>query len=230
MNTRLSSIVFMAILSSTVTLDAAQIPLSTTAPFTTLDQLLGDDNFAVFGDLRFDDFTYTWTGQMPTPAGVNVIPIVDTNGRPGLRFQGGFADQAGGDPSDGLISFAATATATASAIGEAHLTGNPDLFGGDVGTGLAGVTETFIPEVTDDSITVYDNGSVEQLTDAIVFNPPLSTVHVQKSILLLSADNSAGAGLAFIDQTFSLVPEPAAGGLAILAGIGTLLARKRRRS
>lgn len=227
MNNHLRALTAVAVLVTTSTLNAAQIPLSTSAPFTTLDQFLNAaDDFAVVGDLVFDNFEYAWTGQMPSPAGINVLPIVDDNGYPGLRFQGGFVDDAGGDASDSLITF--TVTSTGALISDAHLAANPDLFGGTPGTGLAAVTETFLPEITDDSITTYDNGSIEQLSDLIVFDTPQQSVNVQKDILLMSAENGAGAGLSFVDQTFSLVPEPSAqfGLLGAVIGLATL--RRRR--
>src|SRR5689334_19030323 len=44
------------------------------------------------GNLVFDQFAYSGTGNMPSAANVTVSPLLDASGNPGLRFTGGFTD------------------------------------------------------------------------------------------------------------------------------------------
>ena len=188
---------------------------------TPLSTLVGTGDFVVVGDITFDSFNYTASGDMPPAATINVLEHVGIDGNPGLRFQGGFTDSTSPGASDALIEFVAKAPA----IGSARVTGNPDLLGG---TGVAAVTETFLPDITDDSITVYDNGTVEQLTDVITFSSPVSQLSVQKSINLLAEAGGAGASISFVDQTFS-VPEPT-GSSIVLCGLLAVAVMCRRRN
>ncbi len=197
---------------------AAQIPLPTT-----LDNLLGTTDFISVSGLQFDSFEYARTGDMPPPSAINVLAITDSEGNAGIRFQGGFVDSSADGASDALIEFSVTATGPW--ISDAHLTGNPDLLGGE---GLASVTETFIPVTTNDSISIYDNGTIEQLSDMIIFDTPVQQLQVQKDIVLLASTNSAGAAISFVDQSFSVVPEPASYAGLLLGAISLLALRRRR--
>lgn len=201
---------------------AAQIPLP--SPLSAL--VASADDFVVVGDLTFDSFSYVATGDMPPAADINVLEWSDSEGNAGLRFQGGFVDAAAGGASDALIGF--SVVSSGAPISDAHLSANPDVLGGTAGTGLGSITETFLPEVSNDSLSVFDNGTVEQLSDSIVFNAPVGSLNVQKDILLLSAQGGAGATISFVDQTFTQTPEPAAFAslLVGLIGLGTL--RRRR--
>ena len=199
--------------------NAAQIPLPTT-----LDALLNDtEDFVVVGELSFGAFMYGATGDMPPASSINVSAQTDAMGNSGIRFQGGFLDTVSVGASDAVIEF--TVSADSAIISDAVLGGNPDLLGG---AGLVAVTETFLPQVTDASLSVFDNGTVEQLTDRIVFDTPLQTLNVQKDINLNAEAGSAGAVLSFIDQTFSIVPEPATFSAAIFGFLGLLGYRRRR--
>src|SRR4051812_47639412 len=57
-----------------------------------LSSLVANHGSLQAGDLVFDQFTYSATGQMPSVANVMVNPFVDAGGNPGLRFSGGFTD------------------------------------------------------------------------------------------------------------------------------------------
>ena len=46
----------------------------------------------VVGDKTFTNFGYTFTGDMPGPVGVNVVPITDDAGNFGIRFQAALID------------------------------------------------------------------------------------------------------------------------------------------
>jgi len=212
---RCVAVTLLAVVCSTA--PAAQIILPTT-----LDILLADEAFAVVGGFKFDNFTYSITGDMAPASAVNVLPITDSQGNEGLRFQGGFIDTPAPGASDALIGY----RVMGSAITDAHLAGNPDLLAVGTGGGVASVTETFLPDVNNDSLTIFDNGSQQRLSDRIVFGSPMQTLQVQKDVLLLAAPEGVGASMSFVDQTFS-IPEPTA---AVLLGLGAaLLASVRRR-
>ena len=210
------AIVLICVLASATF--AAQIPLPTT-----LDKLSGTTDFVVVGNLTFSEFDYSFTGDMPPATAINVSSQTDSDGNFGIRFQGGFLDTVSVGASDAVIEF--TVSADSAIITDAVLGGNPDLLGG---TGLAAVTETFLPQVTNGSISVFDNGTVEQLRERIVFDSPLQTLNVQKDINLNAEAGGAGAAMSFIDQTFSQVPEPATFA-GLLFGLLGLLGYRRRR-
>jgi hypothetical protein len=102
------------------------------------------------GDKLFDEFSYSSTGDMPKAHKVKVIPIQDSDGNFGVRFQGGFVDFYGDGPSDALITYRVTVLDPLFLISDVHLAGNPDVIGKDCHksykceqSGLIGVTETF---------------------------------------------------------------------------------------
>ncbi len=192
-----------------------------------LDTLLGGGSVQV-GDKLFESFTYNFTGDMPDAAGVNVIPIIDSMGNYGIRFQGAFVDLAstvGG--SDALVSFQVTATAPGFVISEAHLAGNPTLLGT---SGSISVTETFDFDPNLRIIIFDDESGGTQSTDSAIV-PNLETIAVTKDILAIAVGQAGQSTvtMSFIDQTFAQIPEP--GTLLLLLGSGLpVLAIFRRRS
>ena len=193
---------------------------------TPLSNLLGTGDFVSNGGLNFENFTYAATGDMPPATAVNVLATTDGDGNPGLRFQAGFIDTPAPGASDALITYAVTAASAI--IADAHLGGNPALLGG---TGIASVTDTFLPDIVNDSITVFDNGTVEQLSDWIIFAAPpapFQQLQVQKDIILLAEAGGAGATISFIDQTYSIIPEPTSL-TALVVGVLALGVLRRRR-
>ena len=199
-----------------------------------LSFLQANNGTVVAGDKIFSDFDYAPTEDMPSSAAVNVIPIVDGDGNYGVRFQGGFVDLPGGDPSDALITFSVNVAPSAGMlINDVHLAANVDLLGG---TGLAAVTETFLPDFAMMSLSVYDDGTNSQLTDwsdlpeTVGPGRPIETLHVQKDIVL-RADSAVAATLSFVDQTFSqvLVPEPGAASLTLFGSLAACLVLRRHR-
>ena len=95
----------------------------------------------IVGDKLFDNFSYTPTGDMPAPTGVNVTGINDIFGNIGIRFQGGFNDSPFTvGPSDALITYKVTVLDPNSVITDAHIFGNPAIV---AGTGILSVVETF---------------------------------------------------------------------------------------
>lgn len=194
-----------ALFSSAVGLSsAATIVLDDPNPVTLQDLLAPNASYLV-GDKLFEDFTYAYTNDMPSPANINVLPILDSFGNYGIRFQGGFLDLPGGGASDALITFNVTATDPTLLISDAHLAANVAL----QGPGLAAVTETFLPLFNDVSLLVYDAPGGTLLTDEVVFNVPVRTLPVQKDILLFAMGSWPNfATMSFVDQTFSQVPDP----------------------
>ena len=189
---------------------AASIPLSDLINGQTIES----------GDKVFSDFTYTPTGDMPpSAASIVVQDIQDAAGDYGVRFVGGFLDQPGGGSSDALITFnVSVAPGSSMEINGAKLAANPAVF---AGTGLASVTETFVPEVVDDKLVVYDFGGGDDLLLATTtFNQTFQTLPVQKDIIMHATSESGAVTMSFIDQTFSQVPEPSSLILLLLGLFG----------
>jgi hypothetical protein len=174
----------------------------------TLQNLISTNGTITVGNLVLSNFGYLQTGDMPAASNVNVTGIAN-----GLRFQGGFIDNLGGGASDALITYKVTATGGA-LISDAHLSGNVKVAGGD---GSISVNETFLPS-NSSSLTIFDNvpGS-KQMSDSAIFVTPATEIEVQKDILASSV--TGVATMSFVDQTYSLVPEPTS--IALL-GVGAL--------
>lgn len=180
------------------------------------------------GDKVFTNFGYNVTGDMPAAADVNVETITDLSGNHGIRLVAGFTDSAGGSSSDALVTFdVSVAPGSGELISGAILAANPAVFNGE---GLASITETFLPDVTDDKLVVFDFGEGDdKLLDSTTFADPFSTLHVQKDIILHATGDNAAVTLSFVDQTFPQVPEPASVS-TLLVGICGLIGLRRRRS
>jgi hypothetical protein len=193
-----------------------------------LSDLLQPGSTIQSGDKIFTDFTYAQTGDMPAPDAVNVETITDAQGNFGIRFQGGFVDQAGGSSSDALITFNVSVPPGSNLlISDAHLLANPAVF---AGPGLASVTETFLPTIVDDKLVVYDFGNGDdKLADAIVFSQTYTTLPVQKDIILHATGAEGAVTMSFVDQTFSQVPEPTSLALAAIGIMGLYLGCRRTR-
>jgi len=191
---------------------------------TTLGDLINSSGTISSGDKLFSDFTYLGTGDVPAADDINVVAITDNLGNFGLRFQGAFMDLPGNAGSDALITYKITVTDPDFAITGARMQGNPDVLGG--GNSFAGVTDTFLPQVTDQNLAIFDNDDILQLDSSVFFDGAFTELDVQKDIILFTDDDSVATTLSFVDQTYYQVPEPTS--LALL-GIGSLLIARRRR-
>jgi hypothetical protein len=203
----------------------------------TLSQLIGNDGLIIHGDKQFDDFSYSFTGDMPGPEAVNVVPIEDMDANLGIQFQGSFTDlfsSQGG--SDALIRFRVTVLDPAKRISDAHLFGNPELLGA---TGSISVTETFTFDVLGEhQMSIFEDETAGSLNADWTEFSPRNTLQVTKDISAI-AGATGTVTLSFIDQTFSQIdipiPEATAGslmliGLICLAGMRFVRRHGRGRS
>ncbi len=195
-----------------------------------LDLLIEEELSITVGDKLFTDFGYASTGDMPSAAGVNVIPIMDTDGNFGIRFQGAFVDLASSpDGSDALITYKVSVLDDSMQIVGANLQGNPALLG-DFGS--ISVVESFLPDVDTVVLEIFDDEFLGlQMTDTTTLDDPTSMLLVQKDIsaIAVGEQGEGTATLSFVDQTFIQVPEPTALGLLSLGLAGLALAGTRRR-
>jgi hypothetical protein len=200
----------------TGTASAAIVPLS---------DLLGGGTIQS-GDKIFSDFTYTPIGDMPPANVVNVETIQDASGDYGIRIQGGFIDHVGGGASDAVITFNVSVPVNVNlGITGVTMSANPAVFNGP---GMASVTETFLPLVTDDKLVVYDfGGGDDKLLDQITFGQVYQTLPVQKDIILHATGNTGAVTMSFLDQTFSQIPEPSSLVLALGGLLGLTSLRRR---
>ncbi|HVT27722.1 MAG TPA: hypothetical protein VHE81_06865, partial [Lacipirellulaceae bacterium] len=170
-------------------------------PPTTLSVLIdhsgGANPSITIGSLTFSDFSYLGTGDMPSAGGVNVDAYVDpiTNDI-GLKFQGSFLDFPGSSGSDALIDFKVTENDPDKLVTSAALAGNPSVIPmGPGASGVASVTETFLPTNPTPQLTIFaslNNGvpGPTKLTDTGNFATGQSTVFVQKDVLTFNGTNS----------------------------------------
>jgi hypothetical protein len=190
----------------------------------------------VVGDKKFTQFSYTFTGDMPDAAGVNVVPIIDDEGNFGIRFQGFFTDLAstiGG--SDAQIDYTVMVTNSNYLISDAHLQGNPTLGTGTERHGLVQVVETFLPlgQFGEHTLVISDDEALPtpRLVAWTDFDPPVPMLRVQKDIGVLAVAGNPSPSISFIDQTYSqiIIPEPATA-LLMFIGIVAAAGPVRRRS
>jgi hypothetical protein len=193
-----------------------------------LSDLIANHGSVRVGNLVFDQFSYSGTGQMPLASNVNVTATVDASGNAGLRFSGGFTDASDGpnatqQASDALVTYRVTASGLG--LDNIHLSGNPQIVG--PGDGVMSVTESFQAGNQPIQLEIHDvvnNGvSSLKLQDSALFPPVPSLQVVTKDIFALNLGGFPTESI--INQTFSTtaIPDPASIflvglGFAVLAG------------
>lgn len=190
MRTYISVLSMAAALAISVSAQAGVI-----GPSQSLSGLLFDfnnqtDPSIVVGDKTFHHFTYSFTGDMPTPASVNVIPVVDVDGNFGIRFQGSFTDRPGGSASDVVLDYRVDVDPAAGmAISDAHLNGDP----ATSGIGRVVITETWTP------INAF---GIPGSPEAVIWSiSPGAQIDPNTGLPL--PDNSPGAFVSFLPNTYT---------------------------
>lgn len=197
-----------------------------------LVDLLPDGEYIDSGDLRFDNFQYRATGDMPSAGNINVTTMTDQYGHYGISFQGGFIDLFGGGASDSLIEYRVTSLDENKMISDAHIVGNPYA----VGRASMSVLETFLVAIPDKEMFIRHDMTdpapdpSKQRMDSVIFDDIYRSLNVQKDILALASEVGSEAYLSFVDQSFSQVTIPEPSSVAfLLSGIGLLACCVRRR-
>jgi hypothetical protein len=196
-----------------------------------LDTLLGPGGGSIqVDDKVFDDFAYSWTGDMPAPDRVNIAPFVDADGNPGIEITGGFQDLPGGGGSDAVISYSVWVVHPDPRvkINDVHLYGQLNVAGGP---GNVLITESFentSPEFLSIFLENPSGGVPPQLTDWAFLETPVRHLRVKKDILANATGQTGIAAVTIIEQSFSQIPEPSSAMLMML--VGTCLCGALRRT
>jgi hypothetical protein len=198
---------------------AGFVPLSPTAPFTTLDELLPSGSFTtVVGaeTLTFSGFTFSSssipTGSAPAASSIDVLPFAVGN-ETGFNLQGTLSA-----PANTLVDVAISYIVTAPAgqlINDAILLTTGGALNG--GTGTYTVNESLTNPVTFAPIATL-NGFLGSPNDSATF-AGVNSILVTKDIFL--SGGTGGVSLSVITQAFSstttTIPEPTS---VALLGIG----------
>jgi hypothetical protein len=178
----------------------AALGASASATTVTLTQMLQSPANTLFeGDKAFDSFTYVGNGTMPSPSDILVTSFTDTSGNIGLRFEGDFNDPAGGPAADASIRYRARSLDANNVITGVRLSADIDA---DTGNDAFGsIIESFLSTTTD-FLEVYNSsgGTVNNATRN--FSEGVSSLTVQKDILLHGRETGTGASVDEISQVF----------------------------
>lgn len=192
-----------------------------------LSDLVDNNGSLTVGDLVFDQFAVSYSGEMPSPEFINVVEL-DSSGNYGIRIQGGFLDYPVNGPSELTVSYRVTPTDSAAGFLSSTLMGNPTA----IVNGSIGVTSTFAG--LGNSLNIYDS-TVDgtDLLDSTVFDSPQSELNVSFTVDAASTDGAVT--LSFVDQTFTtgggVVPEMSSvvgWSLTMLLGLVGLKYRRKK--
>jgi len=201
---------------------ALAIGIAGGAQATTLADLSGGQSLTV-GGLTFSDFSITVTGSAldPNLADYKVLTLSD-----GFRIVGGFA-AVDGEQGDMLVSYDVSVAAGSPAVNDIGLAFNGAAAGAH---SAASVSEDLSANGSPiaSALVSQTGGGLSQKVDTVTFAPETS-FSVDKDILV-KASSPGIATISFIDQHFSLVPEP--GTLVLLTGglMGLVALGQKRRS
>jgi len=187
---------------------------------TTLDALLPAGNFTTVAAPNetdtFSNFSYSTSpvGSPPTAADISVKAF-NAGPEAGLTFSGAF-NAAAGTTVDYSFGYIVTAPA-GHFLTDATLSG---VFSTFAGTGTGSIGETLLNAATGAAIGTLEvtSGPPVVVSDTILLPPGITSIIVQKDMILVGGSN--GASLSIFNQGFSssgTVPEPAS--MALL-GIG----------
>jgi hypothetical protein len=196
---------------------------------TTLDTLLPAGSFTTVAAPNetdtFSNFSYTTSpvGSPPTAANISVKAF-NAGPEAGLTFSGAF-NAAAGTTID--YSFGYTVTApTGHFLTDATLSGVFSTFNG---TGTGSIGETLLNAATGLAIGTMEitSGPPVVASDSILLPPGITSIIVQKDMILIGGTN--GASLSVFNQGFSssgTVPEPASFALLGIGMTGFLALRR----
>ena len=226
-----------------------------TVQYSLADLLAGGSTAGGFtiGDKRYSNFTFSSTGDLELDADdVNVrVTSTDSNATvPGddqysLQFTFGL-DAFPGETSDIVIGYQVDVTDPSMYIDRVGLRFNGTVPSQGPGDASASVIETvrspnqsfdLVPggdPNADDryiaNLDVYNDGPGrlgDDNSDFIAVNPT-RTLIFEKDILVTSRPDGGYAAISVVDNVINQVPEPGVIGLAVFAGGGLLLRRRRR--
>ena len=195
-----------------------------------ISELIASQGSVVSGDKRFDQFSFSSTGDMPPADQVLVVSREDFSGNYGIRLFGAFLDHPGDGPSELTVGYRVAVLDPDRRIAGATLAGNPTA----IRTGAAVITETFGDH---GQLQIYDeNPGSSKFIDSMTFDEALPELDVEVLLVaesLVTGENG-GITISFVDQNFSqsVIPEPGSivvwMGMALLIGVGSVSIRYRK--
>lgn len=200
----------------------------------TLADLTGGQTFASQNGLSFSNFAAIYTGNQSPTVGENLEIQILTDG---FRITGGIS-AADGAVGDILVTY------DVNVMNTLRGPGNPIIgasLSSDVAASLPGaqaaIDELLISSGGLPSIIALNNvktggSNTGIFTDTKSFQSAVQSLQVTKDIVVDSRINTGGTGgsatISFIDQRFSVVPEPSTAGMLILGMLGLSVAGRRR--
>lgn len=197
-----------------------------------LSDLIMNNGSVISGDKLFDRFSYSHTGNMPSGAGVEILPV-QNNGQYGIRVFGGFSDLGGSGPSTATLGYRVTVLDPNLGITGGLLYGNPAV----LTNGFFTIEASFASLPPSKSLMIYDKvPGGTSLWDDVEFDSVYPSVEVQVNLTGDTTSASGAVTASFFDTAFTqgVVPEPASlliwMGSALLFGVVAIVQRRRQPS